>query len=1072
MALGFGFNKAKVLASAEKHVQQGKLNQAIAEYEKIMAKDARDLTVQNTIGDLYARIGQNEKAGEFFKRVGDTYAAEGFTVKAIAMYKKLTKLNPGNISTVQRLAEFYTQQGLYNDARQQYLQLADSYIKGNDLASAVRVFQKMLDMDPDNATLQQRLAELFIKMGKKDEARDIYLRAATSLYERGTVEQADDALNRMLALDPSNVEALLMRGKIALDAGDGTSAVRFLEKVPDIDTRFEGLNSLLRAYILCNEPEQAGVIARKLAQVHNNFAGVRIYADYLAASGKGADAVQVYDEFASRLVVGDSGELNFALQGLINQVKEDHVALEKLRGVFQKTGYVTNIPEVNELLAHACVKAGQLAKARDLYKELAELEPSNPQHQQNYRQVLARMGEDPTALISAADAEQALFIEEIDEVPLPPSLPEYPAVLQEKVANVLMDAELFESYNKPQQAVAPLEAVLKEAPLDVRLNQRLLSVYVRLGRTDDARQRCETLHGIYSEAGMEAEAKRYKDLATFFQESGETSALVGTPVSGDSPAFEPEHFDVPVAKTAEITAEAFQAATEPELPVFAVEAGEAHEIDLSSEWDAVQAHNLETFMPVPEPTGSAPFSKPADFETLAPEPDHTAADDLIEEIKFYLAQHMFDEARSALSRCERIAPSNPEVASLKHDLEVANAVSEVGESDSVATVELVDSEGPITVDQSTDEGTVSDFSFGDQLEDAVSQFSAQIESIPEIPVPAASVSIFEPLIEQPVIENRQEVPAPEIAVPASIFEPEVVTQAVLHEEEKPEPVLVEEPSLVADEEELTVEAPEQPGKPELVTSSVAPSHSEPAPSAASTGGSDPYSDLVLDLENSLPKDFGQPAYAASANPLPASVPLSIPMTPAPQVAASVAPMNSVGTVVAEPPVVIAPSVMTPAAVVEAPAVVAPQHNTSLSDLFAEFKEEVEESSEEKEDPETHYNLGVAFKEMGLLDEAIGELQKVCKAIDHGVKFPHVMQAYTWLAHCFVEKGVPEASVKWYEKALGIPSQEESKTALHYDLACAYEASGERQLALKHFTEVYGTNIDYRDVADRIKALKS
>jgi hypothetical protein len=72
----------------------------------------------------------------------------------------------------------------------------------------------------------------------------------------------------------------------------------------------------------------------------------------------------------------------------------------------------------------------------------------------------------------------------------------------------------------------------------------------------------------------------------------------------------------------------------------------------------------------------------------------------------------------------------------------------------------------------------------------------------------------------------------------------------------------------------------------------------------------------------------------------------------------------------------------------------------------------------------------------------------------------------------VEKGVPEAAVKWYEKALSLPSSPESRTALHYDLATTYEAAGDRTLALKHFTEVYGTNIDYRDVAQRIKALKS
>ena len=86
MAFGFGFNKQKVLSAAEKFVQQGKLQNAIAEYEKILKHDAKDLTVTNTVGDLYARLGDTGKAVDCFKRVGDAYAAQGFTVKGIAMY--------------------------------------------------------------------------------------------------------------------------------------------------------------------------------------------------------------------------------------------------------------------------------------------------------------------------------------------------------------------------------------------------------------------------------------------------------------------------------------------------------------------------------------------------------------------------------------------------------------------------------------------------------------------------------------------------------------------------------------------------------------------------------------------------------------------------------------------------------------------------------------------------------------------------------------------------------------------------------------------------------------------------
>jgi tetratricopeptide (TPR) repeat protein len=144
----------------------------------------------------------------------------------------------------------------------------------------------------------------------------------------------------------------------------------------------------------------------------------------------------------------------------------------------------------------------------------------------------------------------------------------------------------------------------------------------------------------------------------------------------------------------------------------------------------------------------------------------------------------------------------------------------------------------------------------------------------------------------------------------------------------------------------------------------------------------------------------------------------------------------------------------------------------LSDLLDEFKEEVEEPAADTGDPDTHYNLGVAFREMGLLDEAIGELQKVCRAVDDGAPFSQSMQAYTWLAQCLVDKGAPQAAIRWYEKALRIGGiGEDSRLAVYYDMANAFEAAGNTKAALDNFMEVYGHNIDYRDVAERIRSLR-
>jgi Tfp pilus assembly protein PilF len=234
MAL-FGFNKQKVLASAEKYVQQGKLTNAISEYEKILKNDPKDLTVTNTVGDLYSRIGEGDKATDCFKSVGDAYAGQGFTVKAIAMYKKICKLKP-SLESLLKLAELYTQQGLFNDARAQYLQVAEEFLKAGELDNAVRIFQKILEMDPENSQMRVKLAEVYVRLGKKNEAWQIFSAAAESMRSKGSLSGAEEVLQRMLTLDPGNNYALIMQGKNMLESGDAAGAVAALQKIPDIDS--------------------------------------------------------------------------------------------------------------------------------------------------------------------------------------------------------------------------------------------------------------------------------------------------------------------------------------------------------------------------------------------------------------------------------------------------------------------------------------------------------------------------------------------------------------------------------------------------------------------------------------------------------------------------------------------------------------------------------------------------------------------------------------------------------------------------------------------------------------------
>ena len=128
--------------------------------------------------------------------------------------------------------------------------------------------------------------------------------------------------------------------------------------------------------------------------------------------------------------------------------------------------------------------------------------------------------------------------------------------------------------------------------------------------------------------------------------------------------------------------------------------------------------------------------------------------------------------------------------------------------------------------------------------------------------------------------------------------------------------------------------------------------------------------------------------------------------------------------------------------------------------------------ESPDSPEKHYNLGLAFREMDLIDEAIGEFQKVVRGSVKSNLPPRFLEACSLLAACFMQKSMPSIAVKWYQRALDVPGVEgDALLALNYDLADAMDRAGQKKPALEKFMEVYSENIDYRDVADRIRALQ-
>ncbi|HVF59953.1 MAG TPA: tetratricopeptide repeat protein [Thermoanaerobaculia bacterium] len=137
---------------------------------------------------------------------------------------------------------------------------------------------------------------------------------------------------------------------------------------------------------------------------------------------------------------------------------------------------------------------------------------------------------------------------------------------------------------------------------------------------------------------------------------------------------------------------------------------------------------------------------------------------------------------------------------------------------------------------------------------------------------------------------------------------------------------------------------------------------------------------------------------------------------------------------------------------------------SLEEIVEGFKKGVAENLSPT-DYETHFNLGIAYREMGLLDEAIGEFQLAAKSQ------AHLVSCCSMLGLCFLDKRLPELAVKWYRRGLHTPGVgEEDAAGLLYDLGNVQMELGENDAAYRTFVELYGINTNYRDVVAKLEEL--
>src|SRR5436305_8092364 len=254
--------REQVVQTAEKYVQRGKIEPAIREYRKLLADNPNDINTLNRIGDLYARIQRIDEAVDFFMQIAEQYSTEGFFVKAIAIYKKIIKLDPTRLEVYEKLAELYHKQGLVNEARTQYQVLADYYQKHDNAASAIAIYQKMADLEPNNPSYHVKLAEIYQRQQLTEKAMAEYRVIAEMMIAHGRAQDAAQVYERALDIDSSNVGFIEDALTRLQRSGNTAAAARFLSIAAERNPQAGRLARLARA----SEPAAGAIEASEVIE--------------------------------------------------------------------------------------------------------------------------------------------------------------------------------------------------------------------------------------------------------------------------------------------------------------------------------------------------------------------------------------------------------------------------------------------------------------------------------------------------------------------------------------------------------------------------------------------------------------------------------------------------------------------------------------------------------------------------------------------------------------------------------------------------------------------------------------
>lgn len=1068
-------NKSKVLRTAEKYVLQGKLPAAIDEYRKVVDADPSDLTTINTLGDLYVRAGKIQDAIRNFSRIADSYREGGFTLKAIAMLKKISKLDPTNVDTAMKLANLYSQQGLLVEARQQYLQVADAYARAGQTRKALEAYQKIADLDPSNTSVRMKLGEIYSRESMTEQAHESFIMAGVEFLRKGDTEQALNANLKAITINPDSRQALTAIATIYTQHGQIDRAINILcEAFERNPGDVELLTILGRTYLSAGMMDDAERTFLSLVELDRNRY------NYLLEVGRRFQQIGDLDRAAEQIdgcldVLIAKREEDKAIDFLRKVLDRDmnHIgSLKRLAQIFMRIREDHNLIATLNSLVEAAMRKGDDKEAIAALRELARLEPDEPMHLQRLynlgvKDIVESDSPDVVRATGPLDFEAAAYDDAF-------------------VIRQISEAEILAGHGQVFHSVEILTGILNHAPENVQVHLKLKDIYLRAGIMDKAAAECHALARIHEARGESARASDY------IAEARQINPLIETYTGAQA---DEASLSWPGETSDKFGVEAGHGKSNGDAGNNGDSGFEIHNGPIAVDWNKYQTGTLSDqsgFVTVPEDTATpnhgvavdgssshSPIGAPGFrySDTLTGEPGaahnngNPVADlvfnstgnlpsdtlsrvlrDELEGIDFYIAQGYVEIARDTLDRLREENGDHPEIISrykrlgVSFDSDATGAKekdgSEAAKDESslkpVSTVFLQDL--PDFVDENATESPqdlelmMNEMDAGAPVEQPGEAFIsgswASEDEQPEKDLPFLIHKESGPLYKDLLVQFNTSDLLKDTEFASSLQPPDAHSSTIVDAIGTGDLI-----DSIVSNIDSSFDIIQQPTG--SLTTDAASEKVEPVSSDSSEYSEDPFKGAYAAEQQPLETDSGGGVDTAdSAEKVREARALETELT----WASDSLPAEPVGD--------------------------------ELQAIFEELKENTG-GLKPLDDFETHYSLGLAYKDMDLLDEAIGEFQMAFRMAGMDDLKGDYIHCCNMLGVCFKRKHMPKVAIMWFQRGLRIPGRSEDEyQALRYEIGLCYEELAEFDKAIEVLMEVYGTDVSYRQVGEKLKQLQA